>query len=237
MIGPMRDEMLDSVHKSLNTGRRLDLSGVLYGMPHGPSGLDPTLPADAAPKSYYYFLAGFVREMGCRRILELGTHMGGSARALDRGFSEPFRGDELIVTIDPGRLAVPILSSHPRIRMIHGLGEREDAVQEALRLFGNKPIDLLFLDSLHEFDTALQQFALYTTLFSPKYVLLDDIALNPEMRRFWAVLCQRYGPFAMNLSEISDQIQGPDPGFGFVYLPGPATAPARASGRQDEPRP
>src|SRR5437764_9936073 len=57
----------------------MDLTDCFYGASHG-SGDFVDHPLD-----YYYFLAGFVCQLRCSRLLELGTHFGGSIRSMARG--------------------------------------------------------------------------------------------------------------------------------------------------------
>jgi hypothetical protein len=88
-------------------GRRFSLDDCLYGIPHW-AGKPPDRPSPE-----YFFLAGIACSQGCRRVLEVGTHMGGSILAIRKGIGEAL---DQIVTIDPTDLSDSVLASHPEIK-------------------------------------------------------------------------------------------------------------------------
>jgi len=95
-------------------GRTFDLTGIGYGRPH--SGDDPTPITEPFP--YYHFLAGFTRLTHARHIIEIGTHHGGSARAMAAGFSDA--KNSKIVTFDSKPDAQEMLRDEPTIRAYCG---------------------------------------------------------------------------------------------------------------------
>lgn len=76
-------------------GMAVDLAGIQFG-PGVPGPQNKALVP--GPHPYYCFLAGLVRSQGCSRILEIGTHFGGSALSMLRGIGDPARAK--LVTVD-----------------------------------------------------------------------------------------------------------------------------------------
>src|SRR5438067_11673344 len=71
-----------------------NLDGVGYGRAHWGNFSDII----AGPSDYYFFLAAMVYLTSSRRVVEIGTHHGGSARALCAGLQDP--SVSRIVTFD-----------------------------------------------------------------------------------------------------------------------------------------
>ena len=92
--GYARRPLPDIVNEAWGAGQALDLANIGYGPVHWNTGER----FRTRPDPYYFFLAGLVRSQGFRRIFEVGTHYGGSALAMMRGFAEP--ESARIVTVD-----------------------------------------------------------------------------------------------------------------------------------------
>ena len=195
-----------------------DLSKVAYGTVHW-GDFKQVL---TEPFSYYYFLAGVVRLTGARRILEVGTHQGGSARALASGFADP--ANSRLVTFDVTDHGVRMFKGHPSIKAYSFDANSEAAFETCLKEFGGPQIDVAFVDSTHEFWTTLQSFNLSAALLACPIVVLDDITLNESMARLWKLLRTRYGTAnTIDAVEVVPAIReggnGTRPGFGVVRIP------------------
>ena len=185
-------------------GRELDLSDSLYG--------GPDRERAARPPGYYQFLAGLVRSRDYRRVVEIGTHYGGSTQALCKGVSASALDDACVVTIDVTRLNDEALRSVPFLRRVQGDSLRPEVVEEACAHFDG-PIDLLYVDSFHQRSETLQNIAVFANRLRPKVVIIDDIHLNPSMRDLWSELESMDGVVAYDLSTLVRR--GPA-GFGIV---------------------
>jgi hypothetical protein len=198
-------------------GRSFDLTGCDYG-PHKRSqrflGVQP----------YYHFLAGFVRHLNLRKILEIGTSYGGSMMAMYRGCKLEEPGVEL-VTIDKIDMAGAGLIRLGRVERICGNSLAPDTLAKAKAQLST-PIDLLYIDSKHSYDHTLQNIASYAGHFHPDFVILDDIHLNEEMEALWGEMQGRYGHLAYDASDLAERPTG----FGvFAYAAAKAPAsPERA---------
>jgi hypothetical protein len=197
---------------------QFDLTNVGYGKVHWPDSVDVL----KTPFSYYYFLAGVVRLTRAERIVEVGTHQGGSTRALAAGFVDPTRGR--IATFDITDYGARMFKGHPSIKAFSVDANSEKAFDACIGTFGDPRIDLAFIDSTHEFWTTLISFTIYTNVIRCPLVILDDITLNPQMARLWSHLRDRYGP--SNTIDAVDVIPGirtggggTRPGFGVVRIP------------------
>lgn len=167
------------------------------------------------PFPYYYFLAGLVRSQSCTTIFEIGTHYGGSCLSMLRGVADPKTAN--IVTVDISDLN-PALHSRPGITKFTGDANDETVVKKAALCFADAPIDLLYVDADHRFGSTITNLGLYCLLLRPRFVVIDDILLNDEMRTLWSALSGVYGADAVNCAEIVSQIRGQDVGFGLIRL-------------------
>jgi len=201
-------------------GRRgsFDLQGVGYGTAHWGDGA-----VISRPFPYYFFLAGMVSITGSRHIVEVGTHQGGSARALSAGLVNT--SESRIVTFDVTTHGTTILKGHPVIRAYQVDANSEAAYDICVNEFGTPAIDLAYIDSAHTFWQTLASFMLYGVAMHANFVILDDITLNPGMQKLWSLIVADFGPEAIDASAVVDEIRATKPGekrpgFGLVRLNG-----------------
>ena len=158
---------------------------------------------DTAPE-YYRFLAGLVRATKARRVLECGTHWGGSARAMAAAL--PRGGRVLTLDIEPVTLVVPKVVA----RRCNGASWRADwLVRRHLR-----SVDLAFVDVEHEYAPTKACFDLAVRC-GARLVVVDDIDVSEPMHRFWRELQDRYD--TIDAGAIDAGIRG-GPGFGLVVV-------------------
>ena len=177
-----------------------------------------------SPFSYYYFLAGLARYTGATRVLEIGTHQGGSTRAIVRGLSDP--AQSRVVTFDVSPFGAQIFSGDPVVRAFTMDANSEGALRKCVDEFGGQQVDVAFIDSTHDFWTTLQSFALCSSILDCRLIVLDDVSLNDSMAGLWDLIKGRYGEEnAINAVEVDAAIRtggdGTTPGFGVVRLPHP----------------
>ena len=193
------------IKEAWRVGQAIDLSGVGYGPPHWRS--EERLSNKTF--SYYFFLSGLVQTQHCQRILEIGTHYGGSAQAMLRG------GAKQIVTIDVTDLNSS-LHQIDGITKLTGDANSEAMISKVLVAFSAEPVDLIYIDAAHEFFPTIQSLGVYATLLRPRFVVMDDIILNESMRVMWNVVCTVYGPKAINCVEVVPEIRNAGCGFGLL---------------------
>jgi len=191
-------------------GRTIDLAGIQFG-PSFPGFKDKGFVP--GPYPYYYFLAGLVRSQGCNRILEIGTHFGGSGLAMLRGIADPVKAN--LVTIDTTDLN-PALHGVAGFTKLTGDANGEAVLREATDRFAGSPIDLMFVDSSHSFIATALSVGVYGLLVRPRLVALDDISFNDGMRALWSQLQASYE--AVNCSDIVPAIRIKECGFGLLRL-------------------
>jgi predicted O-methyltransferase YrrM len=139
---------------------------------------------DRQAQRYYLYLNVLVRQIQPNSILELGTCEGGSAFFMILALPDGCR----LTTIDisdrhPWQLG-PFLFDH-RLRRVKG-----NSLD--INVWGAEPlenIDLLFIDTLHEYEQVRSELALYLPHVRPGgIIVLDDIHLNGGMKRVWSEL-------------------------------------------------
>lgn len=203
----------DIVHQAWDVGSKIVLDGIGYGRIHWGNNKD----IKTTPGNHYYFLAGLVKAFDCSRILEIGTHCGGSTRSMREGFSN--QDDSLIVTLDITRESNKYLRGLNNVVKIVGDSNKPKIVEKVLDALGGQTIDLLLVDADHKFVSATSNFAIYTALLRPKLVCLDDITLSDEMKRSWEHVCSMVPEGdAVNTVDLIPEVRPGNPGFGCVVM-------------------
>lgn len=202
----------DLVERAWDSGQQLDLEGIGYGRIHWGNFKE----VSTTPSPYYYFLAGLVKEVGIRCVLEIGTHSGGSALAMQKGIGD---ASGFIVTVDVTKASDKTLKSHSNIVKIRGDSNKPKVVDQIVDAFGGRQVDMLFIDGDHKFFPGLLNYSIYTTLLRPKIICLDDITLNEEMMRLWGFLSASVPDGrAVNAAGVIPDIRPGRPGFGLILL-------------------
>jgi Methyltransferase domain len=191
-------------------GKTIDLAGIQFGP--GFSGWQDKgfVPG---PVPYYYFLAGLVRSQSCSRILEIGTHFGGSALSMLRGIADPARAKLITVDISDSNSALRGMAG---VAKLTGDANGETVIREVVERFDGSPIDLMFVDADHSFSATALSLGAYGMLLRPRLVVLDDIAFNEGMQALWSRLRASYE--AVNCSDIVPAIRIKECGFGLMRL-------------------
>ena len=191
-------------------GRTIDLAGIQFG-PGFPGSQNKSLAP--GPYPYYYFLAGLVRSQVCSRILEIGTHFGGSALSMLRGIGDPAKAKLVTVDITDRN---PALHGMAGVIKLTGDANGETIIREVVDRFDGSAIDLLFVDADHSFVATALSLGAYGLLLRPRLVVLDDIAFNDGMRALWSQLQASYE--AVNCSDIVPEIRIKECGLGLLRL-------------------
>lgn len=154
------------------------------------------------PTKYYFFLCGFVRSQRLTRILEIGTNSGGSIMSISKGLREEDIADSRLVTVDIIRKNDEGFKKYPHIRRIDGDSLDEGIAGKAVASFDGE-VDLVYIDSLHEYEHTKKNIDIYAGKLNPRYVILDDIRQCDEMRKLWGELKEKFEDEAFDASEIS----------------------------------
>lgn len=203
----IKEQGLESLcERAMGAGTAMDLSDCPYGETTGSCSFINR------PATYYYFLAGLVRLERLTRVLEIGTNWGGAIMSVSKGMSESDRAAGRLVTVDIVRKNKEGFGRYPHIRRIQGDSLDRAVADEVTGCFDGE-IDLLYIDSVHEYDHTKRNIELYAGRLNPRYVILDDIRQCDEMKRLWRELKAASGDNAFDASEISKR---PGAGFGII---------------------
>ena len=181
---------------AMNVGTGIDLSDCYYGETTGPCAFLKR------PASYYFFLAGLVRLEELTQILEIGTNCGGSIMAISKGLYEGDITKSRIVTVDITRKNENGFSKYPHIKRIQGDSLSNEVVEKAVKSFDGE-VDLIYVDSLHEYEHTKDNIDIYAGKLNPRYLVLDDIRQCDDMRRSWSELKEKFEDNAFDASEVS----------------------------------
>jgi hypothetical protein len=179
-------------------GQTIDLTGCDYGRSHVTGEYETT-------PSYYRLLAGLVRTQQMRSIIEVGTYCGGAARAMKRG-----NPDAVIATVDVNRYQ----QFDPSEGIIQVVGDGVRAAG-AIKQHVMQTADMVYIDSDHSFAVTTAQYGIYRALFNPRWIVLDDITLNSEMRDVWALIGQEAG---IDACSIIPDVRTRGEGFGVICV-------------------
>ena len=145
-------------------------------------------------------LAGMLRDLKPRYILEIGTARGGTLFIWTRVANE----DALIISIDlpggPFGGGYPLLKGftyrlfargRQRIVLVRGDSHSVETLRKVKRLLGERKLDFLFIDGDHSYEGVKKDFEMYTPLVRESGIIaLHDIVPHPpetrcEVNRFW----------------------------------------------------
>lgn len=156
-------------------GSQMNLEGVHYGPHSRTKRYYETIP-------YYFLLAGLAKVGNMRKALDIGTHYGGSAMAISRGME----GKGIIVTVDISMHNMTMLLKYPDIRRVQGNSLTLATAREVYQLLP-EGVDMIYIDSFHDYDNVKQNIELYGKL-SPRLIVFDDIRINESMVKVWTEL-------------------------------------------------
>ncbi len=136
--------------------------------------------------AYCRFLNGLVRYLQPKNVLELGTGEGWSALHMFLALPEDGRLTTINLPNPPCPDAVgEALDVISDCRLTRVLGDTRS--QESVDMVPDD-VDLLFIDSTHDYATISQEWALYSPkLVDGAIVCVDDLSHN-DMMRFWDAL-------------------------------------------------
>jgi len=186
----------DICTKAMTEGRKIDLTGCFYGETTG------CCTFLKRPTNYYYFLAGFVKTLKLTKILEIGTHFGGSIISMARAIDRKDILKSTLVTVDITYKNEKGFKDYPYIKRIQSDSLDKGIIRQIIKNFDEK-IDLLYIDSLHEYGHTKRNIDIYGQILKPRYIILDDIRQCDSMQRLWIDLKKEYGSMAFDASEIS----------------------------------
>jgi predicted O-methyltransferase YrrM len=186
-------------------GRGIDLTGCSFGRRFTTGEFRET------PVSYYFLLAGLVRSLDLRRVLEIGTHWGGAIMSMSRGLRDPDSGETQLVTVDVTDRNTEGFRAYPRITRITGDSFDRHVVDAVASSFRG-PVDLVFIDTIHTYRPTHHNIAIYANRFAPRLVVLDDIHINSSMDRLWSDVARAAGDRAFDATTLCDR----EVGFGVV---------------------
>jgi len=144
---------------------------------------------DAVP--YRRFLYLICQEYGITTALELGVHTARSTCFLAAGVSEMAIGVEIAPKWDVIKANIAKLPEEHRDKLHIVKGDSAEGLTQALvtQLLAGRPLELLYIDSLHRAAQATREWELYGPLLAPTaLVVMDDCKDPAEMADvFWSL--------------------------------------------------
>ena len=132
--------------------------------------------------------------------------------SMSKGLCQNATASNKLVTIDIMNKNDKGFKKYRHITRIKGDALDSAITKRVLSCFDNE-IDLLFIDSLHEYEHTKKNIAIYAARLNPRYVILDDIRQCDEMRKLWHEIEEEFGENALDLSDV---IMRSGAGFGII---------------------
>ena len=202
----MQDNLKSVCALAMQEGQKIDLTGCNYGETTGPG------PALKRPTNYYYFLAGLVRSQRMTRVLEIGTNCGGAIMSMSRGLNKKNIPKSKLVTVDIEYKNQDGFKEYSHIERITGDSLSRNIIKKVGERF-DKPVDLIYIDSLHEYEHTRKNIDIYAKSLNPRYIALDDIRQCDSMVKLWNAITREFKENAFDASEISIRKGA---GFGII---------------------
>ena len=202
----MKKTLKEVCKDAMAVGRQFDLSDCHYGETTG------SVSSVNRPTNYYYFLAGLVSIEGFTQVLEVGTHCGGSILSIAKGINKRLEAFATLTTIDITYKNGEGFRNYPHITRVQGDSLDQGIIEKASQTF-SPPIDLLYIDSLHEYDHTRKNIDIYGKTLNPKYIILDDIHQCESMERLWKDLMVEFEEIVLDLTDI---VGRKGAGFGII---------------------
>ena len=136
---------------------------------------------------YYQFLYHLCRSPEPLNVLEIGTYKGTSAAHMAYGMVVSGNGGGVTtLDIDPEARRLAYTVAAERNLPIHAMladSSSPDALAHARMA---APFDVLFIDSIHNFSQAYDEYQRYRDLVKDDgYIFFDDTSLGAEMQALW----------------------------------------------------
>lgn len=165
---------------------------------------------------YYNILAGFIEYFNISNVIEIGTHKGGSGLAMMKS-----NNNLQLVTIDVEEhtMAIERLNKYDTCKRLIGDSlstEIQDNVKEYFKNINGKT--LLYIDALKDGKWIEKNIEFYNFV-KPDYIILDDITINKDMKKWWNNFSKRYNCFNFvdYLGRECRNISNLDCGFGLIF--------------------
>ncbi len=204
----MSNELKIICEQAMSEGQAIDFSDCIYGEPHWKGEFINK------PVNYYFFLAGLVRFQRLTYILDLGTPFGGSIMSMSKGLYKEDASKSRLVTVDTTYKNSEGFKKYPQIKIIKGDILNKGIAEKIVESF-DRNIDLLFIDSNHNYGHVKAILSIYGKRLHPKYVVLDDILLNNSMRRLWNELVRK---IKHNVFDATEKVKRENVGIGILAL-------------------
>lgn len=189
-------------------GRDVDLSVCDYG---------PTTQGSyAGPESYYHLLAGLARMTSARRIVEIGTHFGGGARALAEGQQAAGLTPNVLTFDVEDRAGTPILD-HDGVHRVLADVRYPEGAQRLREWADGAPVDIVYIDALKD-QTFLEETVAAFADLDVGWLIFDDVFANRSIRTAWNDLRAQHGERAITVDEVALDIRSGGFGQGVIAL-------------------
>lgn len=176
----------------------------LIELSHRPQPREPRLVGRDVSNPYYDFLYYLAAELKPNCLVELGTYNGHSAIHFALGWPE---GTVTTIDVELMPATRERLSPFANVTVLEGNSTSGGILAKVRK---QAPVDILFIDTLHEKEQVEKELACYLPLVkSGGIIAFDDLRINAGMAQFWDELTLE----KLNLNHLHAS------GFGVAFAP------------------
>jgi len=132
-----------------------------------------------------WILIEAIQAIFAKRILEVGTANGGTLKF----FEHAAGSDGKIVSIDhtkrPDTIRIDFSNPLCEIQLLNRDSQALETLEEVKLLFGNEPIDFLYIDGDHRYESVKKDFENYHGLVRPGGIIGFHDVNYPPVNQFW----------------------------------------------------
>lgn len=198
-----------AVAAAFASGRDLDLGACAYGPSSGGT-------FRAEPMRYYYWLAGLARITRARRVVEIGTHFGGGARAFVEGQRAAGLPPRVLTFDVEDRAGDPILAETGVERVLADVRSADGAARVRDWAAGER-IDIVYIDALKDGEFITSTVDALADL-DIGWLVFDDIFANRSIRTGWERLREEFGDRAITVDDVAIGIRAGGFGQGVIAV-------------------
>jgi hypothetical protein len=167
--------------------------------------------------SYYRLLAGLAAMIDARTVVEIGTHFGGSTRALWRGMNYTGGAGKLL-TVDIEDISCPALRELDGLQVLIGDAADKRVLAELVQRVRGDTVDLVFLDGKKDavfVETILQHLL---SRLEVRWLVIDDVRDRSTLHVFWHHAESIWKSDAFEVSQRHPEIRDQQYGMGVIRL-------------------
>jgi len=123
---------------------------------------------------------------------------------MSKGVKIEDKASSRVATIDKEYKNKKGFSGFEHIKRFKGDSLSPKMVEKTADFF-SRPIDLIFIDTIHDYKNTKKNIIFYGRKLNPRYIILDDTHLNPSMEKLWTELKEKFKGRIFDVTKIGER--------------------------------